>query len=62
MQVDRADPQTYLAQALTSPQLPDELKPFYHAFERFYANRRVRRATLFAVTRTTRSLYCAVDA
>ncbi|GAA6001587.1 proteasome regulatory particle lid subunit RPN9 [Rhodotorula paludigena] len=39
MQVDRADPQTYLAQALTSPQLPDELKPFYHAFERFYANR-----------------------
>lgn len=41
MQVDRPDPQTYLAQALTSPQLPEELKPFYQAFERFYSNKYV---------------------
>ena len=39
MQVDRPDPQTYLAQALTSPQLPEELKPFYQAFERFHTNK-----------------------
>lgn len=42
MQVDshsRSDPQMYLTQALTSPQLPDELKPFYQAFERFWSNR-----------------------
>ncbi|CEQ43232.1 SPOSA6832_05144 [Sporobolomyces salmonicolor] len=39
MQVDRPDPQVYLAQALTSAQLPEELKPFYQAFERFYSHR-----------------------
>ncbi|GAA5987510.1 hypothetical protein JCM5350_003109 [Sporobolomyces pararoseus] len=39
MQVDRPEPQVYLAQALSSPQLPQELKPFYQAFERFYSNR-----------------------
>ncbi|GAA5962949.1 hypothetical protein JCM21900_005354 [Sporobolomyces salmonicolor] len=39
MQVDRPDPQVYLAQALTSAQLPEELKPFYEAFERFYSHR-----------------------
>lgn len=35
------DPETYLAQALTSPHLPAELKPFYEAFDRFYRNRSV---------------------
>ncbi|GAA5840507.1 hypothetical protein JCM11251_007606 [Rhodosporidiobolus azoricus] len=39
MQVDRPDPETYLTQALTSPQLPQELRPFYEAFQRFHANR-----------------------
>ncbi|GAA5915253.1 hypothetical protein JCM6882_003384 [Rhodosporidiobolus microsporus] len=39
MQVDRPDPETYLTQALTSPQLPQELRPFYEAFQRFYVNR-----------------------
>ncbi|GAA6044386.1 hypothetical protein JCM8097_002080, partial [Rhodosporidiobolus ruineniae] len=39
MEVDRPDPETYLTQALTSPQLPQELKPFYQAFQRFHANR-----------------------
>ncbi|GAA5860925.1 hypothetical protein JCM8547_003890 [Rhodosporidiobolus lusitaniae] len=39
MQVDRPDPETYLAQALSSPQLPQELRPFYEAFQRFYQNR-----------------------
>ncbi|GAA5838152.1 hypothetical protein JCM3766R1_001841 [Sporobolomyces carnicolor] len=39
MQVDRPEPQVYLAQALSSPQLPQDLKPFYQAFERFYSNR-----------------------
>ncbi|GAA5931010.1 PCI domain-containing protein [Sporobolomyces koalae] len=39
MQVDRPEPQVYLSQALSSPQLPQELKPFYQAFERFYSNR-----------------------
>ncbi|GAA5900747.1 hypothetical protein JCM8208_004601 [Rhodotorula glutinis] len=39
MQVDRPEPQVYLAQALSSPQLPEELKPFYQAFERFHTNK-----------------------
>ncbi|GAA6024041.1 hypothetical protein JCM10207_004499 [Rhodosporidiobolus poonsookiae] len=39
MDVDRPDPQTYLAQALTSPQLPADLKPFFEALQRFYDNR-----------------------
>ncbi|BGP03135.1 26S proteasome regulatory subunit [Rhodotorula toruloides] len=55
MQVDshsRADPQTYIAQALTSPQLPDELKPFYQAFERFWSNR-----LWFQLTRTIESFF-----
>ncbi|GAA5903074.1 proteasome regulatory particle lid subunit RPN9 [Sporobolomyces salmoneus] len=39
MELDRPEPQVYLAQALSSPQLPQELKPFYQAFERFYSNR-----------------------
>ncbi|BGP19739.1 hypothetical protein JCM10213_004387 [Rhodosporidiobolus nylandii] len=41
MQVDQktADPEAYLAQALSSPQLPGELRPFYEAFSRFYSNR-----------------------
>ncbi|KAL8278243.1 hypothetical protein RQP46_009416 [Phenoliferia psychrophenolica] len=38
MDVDR-DPATYLAQALTTPGLPAELKPFYEAFSRFYENK-----------------------
>jgi 26S proteasome regulatory subunit N9 len=38
MDVD-SDPSTYLAQALTNPNLPQELKPFYEAFERFYSHK-----------------------
>jgi hypothetical protein len=41
MEVD-LDPSTYLAQAMTNPHLPQELKPFYEAFERFYNHRYVR--------------------
>ncbi|BGO95186.1 hypothetical protein NBRC10512_000969 [Rhodotorula toruloides] len=55
MQVDshsRSDPQMYLTQALTSPQLPDELKPFYQAFERFWSNR-----LWFQLTRTIESFF-----
>ncbi|BGP35035.1 26S proteasome regulatory subunit [Rhodotorula toruloides] len=55
MQVDshsRSDPQTYLGQALTSPQLPDEFKPFYQAFERFWSNR-----LWFQLTRTIESFF-----
>lgn len=40
-QQQQRDPETYLAQALTSPHLPSELKPFYEAFDRFYRNRSV---------------------
>jgi 26S proteasome regulatory subunit N9 len=36
MQLDSEDPTTYLTQALTHPQLPEELKPYYEAFQRFY--------------------------
>ncbi|BGP27334.1 26S proteasome regulatory subunit [Rhodotorula toruloides] len=55
MQIDshsRTDPQTYIAQALTSPQLPDEFKPFYQAFERFWSNR-----LWFQLTRTIESFF-----
>lgn len=38
MDVD-LDPQTYLTQALSNPHLPQELKPFYEAFQRFYDNK-----------------------
>ncbi|GAA5866077.1 hypothetical protein JCM3774_000018 [Rhodotorula dairenensis] len=46
------DPETYLAQALTSPHLPAELKPFYEAFDRFYRNR-----LWFQLTRTIESFF-----
>ncbi|ORY57988.1 hypothetical protein BCR35DRAFT_309515 [Leucosporidium creatinivorum] len=38
MDVD-SDPSTYLAQALSNPNLPQELQPFYEAFERFYSHK-----------------------
>ncbi|KAK4051391.1 hypothetical protein OIV83_002875 [Microbotryomycetes sp. JL201] len=38
MDVD-SDPQTYLAQALSSNSLPAELKPYYEAFQRFYSHK-----------------------
>ncbi|POY72842.1 hypothetical protein BMF94_4097 [Rhodotorula taiwanensis] len=46
------DPETYLAQALTSPHLPSELKPFYEAFDRFWRNR-----LWFQLTRTIESFF-----
>ncbi|KAM0789232.1 hypothetical protein ACM66B_000075 [Microbotryomycetes sp. NB124-2] len=38
MDVD-SDPATYLAQALSSNNLPSELKPYYEAFHRFYSHK-----------------------
>lgn len=38
MDVD-SDPATYLTQVLTSSNLPQELKPYYEAFQRFYTHK-----------------------
>lgn len=46
-QQQQRDPETYLAQALTSPHLPKELRPFYEAFDRFWRNRSVAQAASF---------------